>query len=284
MHYNISHSLHYSYSRAAFIEPLAVRLRPRSDSLQQVIQFKLDVIPTPDGFSEHIDQEGNNAATLWFSGKHRDLSISTTSEVEVSESNPFNYIVTNKDFMALPAVYSQSNKSNLQPYLSHRYSSPELNKFVRPIMEETDEETIPFIVRLNSLIYEEFNRVVRETGDPMAPEETLAKRQGACRDFAVLFMAGCRAVGLAARFVSGYRWSEDLAEKHNLHAWSEVYLPGAGWRGFDPSIGLAVSSHYVAVATAANPVDTAPVSGAFRGTGIKSRLEYNIIVKVLPQS
>ena len=278
MRYSILHNLNYSYSRPVFIEPLAVRLRPRSDSLQQVIKFKLDVIPIPEGLSEYIDQECNNAATLWFSGQHRTLSISAESEVEVATISPFNYILTDNDFLALPAIYPQSYRHNLQPYLSHQYGSLELDEFVRPIMEETKGVTIPFLVRLTSRIHEEFDIVVREVGVPMEPKETIAKRNGACRDLAVLFMEGCRAVGLAARFVSGYRWSENLAEKQDLHAWSEVYMPGAGWRGFDPSIGLAITDRYIAVAAAANPVDTTPVSGTFRGTGIKSNLEYSVTI------
>jgi len=280
MRYSILHSLNYSYSRPVFIEPQTVRLRPRSDSLQQVIEFKLDVIPVPDGISEHIDQECNNTTTLWFSGQYQNLSISAKSEVEVATINPFNFIVTDNDFLTVPVVYPQSHRQYLHPYLSHQHPSPELDEFIKPVIEETGGETIPFLVRLTSRIHEEFDRLVRETGAPKAPKETITKRNGTCRDLAVLFMAGCQVAGLAARFVSGYRWSEDLAEKHNLHAWSEVYIPGAGWRGFDPSIGLAVTNQHVAVATAANPVDAAPVSGTYKGTGIKSKLEYDVTINI----
>lgn len=280
MRYSILHSLNYSYNRPVFIEPQTIRLRPRSDSLQQVIEFKLDVIPVPDGISEHTDQECNNTATLWFSGQHQNLFISAESEVEVSTTNPFNFIVTDNDFLTVPVVYPQSYRQYLHPYLSHQHSSLELDEFVHPVLEETGGETILFLVRLTSRIHEEFDRLVRETGAPMAPKETIAKRNGACRDLAFLFMAGCRTVGLATRFVSGYRWSEDLAEQHNLHAWCEVYMPGAGWRGFDPSTGLAVTDQHVAVTTAADPIDTVPVSGTFRGTGVKSKLEYNVTINL----
>ncbi len=281
MRYSISHSLNYSYNRPVFIEPQTIRLRPRSDSLQQVLVFKLDVIPVPDGISEQIDQECNNTATLWFSGKYQNFLISSKSEVEVTETNPFNFIVTDNDFLTLPIVYQQSYRQYLYPYLSHQHPSSELDKFVRPVIEESSGETIPFLVRLTSRIHNEFDRSEREIGAPMTPKETIIKRNGACRDLAFLFMAGCRTIGLATRFVSGYRWSEDLVEQHNLHAWAEVYIPGAGWRGFDPSTGLAVTNQHVAVVTAADPVDTLPVSGTFRGTGVRSRLEYNVTINLL---
>jgi len=278
MRYNISHSLTYSYGKPVFLEPHTVRLRPRCYSLQQVIRFELDVVPTPQGVSEHIDQECNNAATLWFNGQHRTLSISAKSEVEILPAKPFNYIVTENDFLNLPVTYSQSCQYQLQPYLSRRYESSQIDDFVQPITKEAKGETISFLVRLASFIHEQCDIVMRETGAPMAPEKTIAKRKGTCRDLAVLFMEGCRAVGIAARFVSGYRWDEDLAEKHTLHAWSEVYIPGGGWQGFDPIIGLAATDRHIAIAAAANPADAAPVSGTFRGTGIHCKLEYDVSI------
>ncbi len=280
MRYHISHSLNYSYSRSVFLEPLTVRLRPRCDSVQQVIQFKLDVVPTPDGISEYIDQGSNNAATLWFSGQHRTLSLSATSEVEVLPVNPFNFIVTENSLLNLPVIYPQSCEYELQPYLSRRCESSQVDDFIQPVIKETNGETIPFLVRLASQIDEQFDRVVRETGAPMAAEETIARRKGACRDLAVLFMESCRAVGLAARFVSGYRWSEDLDEKHRMHAWAEVYISGGGWRGFDPSTGRAVADRHIAIATAANPLNAAPIGGTFRGTRVDSKLQYDISIRL----
>ena len=278
MRYFISHIIRYSYNKPVFIEPHTVRLRPRSNSVQQVIQFKLEVVPAPEGISEHIDQECNNAATLWFSGQHRTLSISAKSEVEVLSTNPFNFIVTSNDFLNIPVNYPQSCQYSLQPYLSRRYESPQIDDFIQPVVKETKGGTIPFLTKLAAKIHEEFGSITREMGAPMAPEKTIAKRKGTCRDLALLFIEGCRAVGLAARFVSGYRWSEHYAGKHNLHAWSEVYIPGAGWRGFDPSAGLAVADQHLAVATAADPLNAAPTSGTFRGTGVHSKFKYDVSI------
>jgi transglutaminase-like putative cysteine protease len=284
MRYYISHDIRYSYDRPVFIEPHTVRLRPFSNSVQQVIQFALEIVPEPTGISEHIDHESNNTATVWFDGLHPALSFSMKSEVEVSAVDPYNYIVTHNDFLSLPASYPEGYRQDLQPYLERRYGSLELDEFIRPVIEENGKETIPFIAGLNSHIYGIFDRVMREEGAPMVPVKTIAEGKGACRDLALLFIEGCRAVGLAARFISGYRWSENNNNgKQHLHAWAEVYIPGAGWRGFDPSTGLAAGDRHVAVAAAAEPADAAPISGTFRGTGVKSRLEYDVTISISPE-
>ena len=107
-------------------------------------------------------------------------------------------------------------------------------------------------------------------------------RLGACRDLAVLFVDCCRAEGIAARFVSGYQKGNLLSERRDLHAWPEVYLPGAGWRGFDPPPphGEAVSDVHVTMAAAAHSRDTMPVSGVFSGDGANSTLEYTVEIQV----
>ncbi len=280
MRFEISHSIRYFYSEPVFLEPMIVRLRPRCNAVQQVRQFALDVEPSPAGISECIDLDGNNTATLWFNGLFGTLSIFTRSLVEVLPVNPFNFILTDNAVSKLPASYPGAYRYALEPYLSRRCESYQVNAFVQPIVKETDGETIPFLVKLASRIHEQFEKESRETGNPMMPDKTIARRKGACRDLAVLFIEACRAVGLAARFVSGYGYRVDIdsLEKRHLHAWAEVYLPGGGWRGFDPSIGLAVADQHVAVAAAADPVNAAPTSGTFRGTGVRSEIEYDVYI------
>jgi len=278
LRYHILHSLNYSYSKPVFFEPLLVRLRPRCDSIQQVIDFNLNVIPIPEGITEYIDQECNNAATLWFSGSHRTLSISAQSQVEVIPPNPFNFVITKTSMLTLPAHYPKSYRRSLQTYMKRRGRSLHVDDFVQPVVDETAGETTAFLTKFVLFIYEQFDKIERETGAPLTPDETITRRRGACRDLALLFMEGCRAVGLAARFVSGYMWSKELPEKHDLHAWVEVYIPGGGWRGFDPSTGLAVTERHIVIATAANPIDAAPVSGTFRGHRAYSKFEYDVSI------
>jgi len=117
----------------------------------------------------------------------------------------------------------------------------------------------------------------------MSPADTLASRTGACRDTAMLYVAACRSLGLAARFVSGYSMHhpEEVSE-HELHAWAEVYLPGAGWRGYDPSLGLAVADGHVVLTAAPDHHLAAAVSGSYRGTGVGSSMRYAVEVRTAP--
>ncbi len=139
-----------------------------------------------------------------------------------------------------------------------------------------------FLTRLTQLIPEKCVYQQRLEGMPYPAAVTLSKQTGTCRDFTVLFMAVCRAVGLAARFVSGYQEGDLENTSHDLHAWAEVYVPGGGWRGFDPTLGLAVSNRHVAIAAAANPKDAAPVSGTLQsGQQAETTLESNIKLEAI---
>jgi transglutaminase-like putative cysteine protease len=134
-------------------------------------------------------------------------------------------------------------------------------------------------MELNRNLSDGFQHIVRDDGPPLDPEVTLRERTGSCRDVAVLFCAACRAAGIPARFVSGYEREAAFQEPANMHAWAEVYLAGGGWRGYDPSAGLAVSTSHVAVAAAADPRLAAPITGTYRGEA-KARMEFQIAMQV----
>jgi transglutaminase-like putative cysteine protease len=134
-----------------------------------------------------------------------------------------------------------------------------------------------FLTTLTQQIYDACAYGVRPQGDPLPAGVTWETKQGSCRDFTVLFMEACRAVGLAARFVSGYHEGDPDHPANDLHAWAEVYVPGGGWRGFDPTLGLAVSDRHIPLAAAAHPRQAAPVTGALReGTTARSTLTTHI--------
>ncbi len=122
--------------------------------------------------------------------------------------------------------------------------------------------------------------VKREYGEASTAEETLDSEVVACRDVAVLFMEPCRQLGIGARFVSGHQEGDPQAGERELHAWADVYLPGGGWRGYDPTLGLAVADRHVALAVSAFPKNAAPVTGSYRGTGATSTLETEISIAV----
>ena len=134
--------------------------------------------------------------------------------------------------------------------------------------------TVEFLTGFARNIHETYQTELREFGEPHPVAVTEQRRAGTCRDLAVLFIESCREEGWPARFVSGYHVTAN--SPHHLHAWAEVLVPGGGWRGFDPTEGLAVGDRHVVVAAASKPRDAAPVIGAFRGTGAQSQMQVAI--------
>jgi len=242
--------------------------------------FELEVQPNPAGSSENLDLYSNNISTLWFNDMHDYLTIHASSIVNVADTDPFDFIIIEEKAKRLPITYGGKYSEALEFYSRQRYQSSLLDNFVHPILTRSKGETTSFLLNLTTEISEQFSSESRESGEPLHPNDILARHSGACRDLALLFMECCRSVGLAARFVSGYGYGDITTsmDRRYMHAWVEVYLPGGGWRAFDPSIGLAVAGEHMAVAAAADPEDASPTCGMFRGTGVQSELEYDISI------
>jgi transglutaminase-like putative cysteine protease len=276
---NIIHRTRYRYSQPVFLEPFTVRLRPRCDASQTLRSYRIDVTPSPSGITHCLGLYGNNTETIWFSGLHENLLIEVHTLVETHHGNPFDFFVTDPAALTLPLEYDPQLARALGHYLARNGDHPGLAAFAQEMMQAARHETIPFLTLLAEEIYPRLEYMLREHGDPWTPEETLEQGKGSCRDFAMLFIDICRSVGIAARFVSGYCIG-DAAAGSDMHAWAEVYLPGTGWRGFDPSRGLSVNDDYVAVAAGRLSQDAAPTSGSFRGEGVSS-MDAEISISVL---
>ena len=284
MRFEISHTTVYTFSRPVFLEPHTVRLRPRCDGTQHLLRFALEIEPQSAGLSEGLDAEGNAAAHVWFGGLTDRLSVATRVAVETLRENPFDYVLGGPANDCLPMTYPDGLRPSLEPFLSREKPDPGIDAFARAVAAEEGMRPLAFLRALNRRITETCRMVVREEGEPQPPEVTLTKERGACRDLAVLFMDACRALGLAARFVSGYQEGDPSGGRRDLHAWAEVYLPGGGWRGYDPTLGLAVADRHVALAAGSHPSLAAPITGTFRGAGASSRLEAHIQIEVSPGS
>ncbi len=278
MFFQITHKSIYTYSRPAFLEPQTVRLRPRSDAAQSLINFEIDIQPAPAGSSQSLDLDGNVVTHAWFEGFAESLAITTRSKVNTQRDNPFDYMLT-EPAEQLPMSYAEPVAPFLKPYRAHRRGDV-VERFAQSIAGQSEHQTLRFLTALNSEIYGGFRQVIREHGGPRRPEETLALKEGSCRDLTMLFIEACRCLGIAARFVSGYHSEAPKEGPRYLHAWAEVYLPGAGWRGYDPSQALAVAEQHVAIAAAAIPQLAAPVSGQVRGNDVTSSLEAEIEIHV----
>jgi transglutaminase-like putative cysteine protease len=277
--YDFVHSIKYSYSKPVFLEPQTIRLRPRCDFWQNILAFTLRVNPQPTGLAECVDLDGTSCSLIWFDGLHEALAIETSFSVETRHTNPFDYVL-NSDAQVLPMRYGEDFGGILAPYLTVGAVSPEVSALADRIGRETGWETTAFLRTLTSTVMETISPIVRPEGEPQPPLVTLTQGQGACRDYTVLFLEVCRIVGLAGRFVSGYFGGEPENGERQLHAWAEIYLPNAGWRGYDPMYGLAVADQHIPVAAAATPSLAAPTTGTFRGTDASSTMTTGIHMSV----
>jgi len=278
--FQIRHATRYQYDRAVYCEPLIIRLRPRSDCSQRLESFCTRILPEPTGITHFQDLFGNEVTRCWFEQLTPKLVVTTECVVETLLLNPFNYVV-DPEAVTLPLPPVEGRNAIWKYYAEPDFASASVTQLAKEALEVSGGETVAFLCELSDRIFSECETIVRHEGSPLDPEATWQQRRGACRDLTVLFNEVCREVGLPARFVSGYGYCDMQKDEQHLHAWSEVYLPGAGWRGFDPSLGLAVSDQHIVVATAKAPADAAPTTGSYRGTGAKSNLETQVVMELL---
>jgi transglutaminase-like putative cysteine protease len=278
MIFTIEHRTHYRYSQPVTLSPHRLRFHPRDDGSQRVVQHRLDISPTPQGRNDHIDLEGNRVTQVWFASSTENLEINLAMQVETLRSNPYDFLL-DQDAAFLPIGHAYDIVC-AHAYLERIETDDSVTAFAAELSLAVDRSTLRFLDQLNQRLFTDFTHIHRETGNPQSPAMTLQSRQGACRDLAVLFVDCCRAEGIAARFASGYQRGNLQSERRHLHAWPEVYLPGAGWRGFDPTHGQAIADTHVTVAAAAQPQDTMPVSGVFTGLGASSSLDYDLRILV----
>lgn len=281
MLYQIKHVTRFFYDRPVFCEPMKLRLRPRDDPWQRVAWHRLDIDPAPCGRADSLDLEGARFSLAWFGETTQRLCVTANSVVCIERENPFDFLLTPQG-MSLPIRPTSAEAELCQWYGLDASPSVAVQALARELCVQADGRSLPFAIEAARWIAAELPCRPRPDEAPRSAEETLTAGSGACRDLAVLFNSLCRAVGLPARFVSGYVYSED-ADASELHAWSEVYFPGAGWRGFDPSQGLAVASQHVALAAAKDPAAAAPSEGSFRGTNTRSRLETQLVMRILSE-
>ena len=298
---SIRHHLRYAYDRPVFLEPMTLRLTPKQDCSQQLLGHSLRLEAEPAGCTAIQEADGSGALVCWFLEERDQLEITMEAKVRTLRPNPFDWIITFAPAQRLPARYPAAEAAALAAYLDPPFGAPlpapmgpgpgagdwdgeegSVATWAAEQAAAVEHNTTAFLMQLADRIHHDFQHVGRFEGEPMAPEQTLAGRSGACRDTAMLFVAACRSQGLAARFVSGYsiHHPPEVTE-HELHAWAEVYLSGAGWRGYDPSLGLAVAEGHLVLATAPDHRLAAPVTGTYRGTGVTSTMTYALTVKAL---
>lgn len=275
----VRHELNYRYTGPVSLAPHVLHLHPPTNAHLRVDRYELRIEPEPEKLVAGTDVEGNHQH-VFFHGQPTDfLNVTAEMNVETLLKNPFDFLFHPTDAQRMPFQYPENLKRVLHPYLVAEGVTTLVEQFARQVAAEADWQTLPFLTRLNETIRHGFAYEIRETGHPMPPEHVLIQRKGSCRDYVSLYLAACRVLGLAARFVSGYYFGV-LKEHQHLHAWAEVYLPGAGWRGFDPTQNCAVADRHVPLAASAVPRLVTPTLGGFAHKGgISSHLHARVEVR-----
>lgn len=280
MLFEIDHITEYSYSEEVFFEPHYFRFKPKSAPHSTIVNFDLQINPKPAGFSELLDSENNHIMHCWFNGLHQKMKVSVKTQVEISEYNPLNFIVSPAKYLEFPFNYDAQTAELLQPYLKTSPLSKEMDLFVNEIKEQTNAQTLPFLLEITKEIHRKFVLETREFGEPFEPEYSFEQKMGSCRDLSWMFIHLLRNVGIASRFVSGYFYLVSENPAFELHAWVEVYLPGAGWIGYDPSNGLIAGCYHIPLAASAFFDNTMPVSGSIRGNAT-SILKHDLSITII---
>ena len=275
MHLSVRHQLHYQYDQPVVLQPHTLYLYPRTYPYQRLQRYDLLIEPTPSKIVRNVDVEGNVQQLVYFGSPTQYLTI--TAEIDLI-SEPFNsldFVLFPFETQRVPFQYSPQVRPLLETYLTREGVTPLVENWARHLAAGAGWQTVPFLISLNNTI-RQFAYAVREEGFAYPPEQTLLDQRGSCRDYTTLFMAACRSLGLAARFVSGYLFGS-AQQEHQLHAWAEVYLPGAGWRGFDPTENSVVVNNHIFLATSARAELTAPVTGTFTGRA-NATMSANVVI------
>lgn len=262
---HIRHRTDYHYSEPVTLLPHKLMIRPRAGHDIHVQSTSLSITP-PGNVKWHRDIYGNSVSVVTFTEPSDRLEIISEVIVAHYEAQPLDFLVDEKALM-FPFYFEPGERIDLIPYqtLCFPGDSEPLRDWLTQFWQPGQLiETYLLLDIINKFIVSNFTYNMREEPGVQRPAETLDRQSGSCRDFATLFIEACRYFGFAARFVSGYLNCPETVQGHgSTHAWAEVYLPGAGWIGFDNTSGIVVGEDHIAVAVTRHPADAPPISGAF---------------------
>jgi transglutaminase-like putative cysteine protease len=244
-----------------------LRLRPREDYDLHIESSTLTITP-PATLLWHRDVEGNSVATATFDVPANQLAIESEVIIQQFNEAPLDFLVADYA-IAYPFTYQPDDRIMLLPYMAfpEQKTKTQLTEWIARFWQpEEPIQTYTLLQRLGTHIHQTLTYRVREEPGVQTAGQTMEYGTGSCRDFALLFMEAARCLGLASRFVSGYLHAPPSATDYGAtHAWAEVYLPGAGWKGFDPTVGEIAGIDHIAMAVARLPESVPPIEGSFVG-------------------
>ncbi len=268
---SIYHLTHYKYDRPVLLGPQTIRLRPAPLSRTKVLSHSLKVSPSGHFVNHQQDPYGNWLARYVFPESVRELKIEVDLVADMTVYNPFDFFVE-EDAEKWPFTYPEELDDYLLIYKKPEPADPHIKKFLETIPRE-QTGTVDFVVDINRMVAEKIEYIFRMEPGVQTPEETFERGTASCRDSSWLLVQIFRHLGFAARFVSGYliQLKPDLKALDgpsgtevnftDLHAWVEVYLPGAGWIGLDPTSGLLAGESHIPLAATPHYKNAAPIYG-----------------------
>jgi len=280
----IEHVTEYRFPSPVSLLPHRLLLSPLENHHVRVVSAELTISPKHE-IRWLRDPLDNSIALVAFQEAGKLLKIVSDIVIENHDQAPLDFVVDARGLMH-PFEYSPDESALLAPFLSPSW--PEQQPQVQSWLQhqglgllQGSLQTFTRLDRLNVAIRDQLRYEERHEPGVQSPAETLARAAGACRDYAALFIEGCRAMGLASRFVSGYQHGPVSESGHgSTHAWAEVYIPGPGWKGFDPTLGQLVGDQHIAVAVARHAEDVPPVSGSFQGPpGLRAVMDVFVRVR-----
>jgi uncharacterized protein (DUF2126 family)/transglutaminase-like putative cysteine protease len=268
----INHKTTYSYDRLVSLSPHVFRLRPAVHSRTSIESYSFKITPEDHFINWQQDPFGNYQARVVFPEKTKTLSVDVELIANMVVINPFDFFV-DEYAEKYPFRYEEQLRKELVPYFEFKEYGPLLRKWIAGV-DKSSKSINDFLVYINQKLNKDINYSIRMEVGVQTCEETLGKALGSCRDSAWLLVQILRHLGLAARFVSGYlvQLTADIKSLDgpsgpendftDLHAWTEVYIPGAGWIGLDPTSGLFAGEGHIPLACTPDFASAAPVVGA----------------------
>lgn len=282
MDLTISHTTHYRYDREVHFRPHLLYLRPRDNPLLEVKAFAFSFEPEAR-VNWMRDDFDNLPASAHFSTPATSLLIQSECVVSTLDVPPFDFLL--RDYaVAFPFDYEPLHRFNLSIYLTPpvQITQEVLRTWINQHLPDPPSETVAWLAALNRLVFEQLHYARRDEPGIQSAMTTVHRGTGTCRDYAVVLIECARTRGIAARFVSGYVFdpADDGTGPGDMHAWVEVFLPGAGWRGLDPTHGIFCNSAYVPVAHAVVAESVNPIQGSIgSGAAVEATLETLVRVR-----